>query len=76
MKSQTKNASKRNGTISLVKFLAAILVMIYHGGRILIGKNHNFSLQTGYVLVDLFTLKKINRAGYILFLATIFINQY
>ena len=54
MKSQTKNASKRNGTISLVKFLAAILVMIYHGGRILIGKNHNFSSQTGYVLVDLF----------------------
>lgn len=49
-----KQKTSRNGTISLVKFIAAILIMVYHGGRILIGKNHSFCSPTGYILVDLF----------------------
>ena len=49
-----KQKSSRNGTISLVKFLASLLILIYHGGKILIGSNKLIYSTTGYILVDLF----------------------
>lgn len=50
---KNKHAS-RNGTISLLKFIFSILILMYHIGKVAIGTHRFMVITVGYIAVDFF----------------------